>query len=99
MKVRTCLVLLAATLAPPADAIGSKVTPVQKVVQLLQGMVEEGKKERKSEQVEFSKYQAWCRDTIKDRKRAISEEEATIEQLLADIAKYKTDAEKLAEET
>jgi prefoldin subunit 5 len=61
-------------------------------------MVEEGKKEKKNEQVEFSKYQAWCRDTIKDRKRAISEEEATIEQLLADIAKYKTDAEKLAEE-
>merc|ERR1719207_332393 len=97
MKSCICLALLAAAFAV-ADASKSKVTPVQKVVQLLQGMVEEGKKEKKNEQVEFSKYQAWCRDTIKDRKRAISEEEATIEQLLADIAKYKTDAEKLAEE-
>jgi len=98
MKVHMCFVLAAAILVPAAHAATSEVTPVQKVLQLLQGMVEEGKQERKDEQVAYAHQKAWCLDTIKDRKRAISEEETTIEQLTADIAKYKADAEKLAEE-
>ena len=98
MKFQLCLALVMAVSAPVVVAARSTVTPVQKVLQLLQGMVEEGKKEKKDEQVAFAHHKAWCLDTIKDRKRAISEEETTIDQLTADIAKYKADAEKLAEE-
>jgi len=43
--VRSALVIV--LLAPIADATRSNVTPVQKVLQLLQGMVEEGKKRKK----------------------------------------------------
>ena len=38
------------------DASKSDVTPVQKVVQLLERMLEKGKKEKHSEQVQFASY-------------------------------------------
>ena len=34
----------------------SEVTPVQKVVQLMEGMLEKGKKEKHGEQVQFASY-------------------------------------------
>ena len=37
-------------------AEASTVTPVQKVIQLLNGMVEKGKKEKHEEQVQFAAY-------------------------------------------
>ena len=46
MKVFALLALVAAT--------ELQVTPVQKVIQLLQGMAEKGKKEKHEEQVKFS---------------------------------------------
>jgi len=96
MQQAKCLVLVLVAVMPTTEA--AKVTPVQKVLQLLQGMVEEGKKEKKEEQVAFAKEKNWCADTIKERNRAISEAQTLIDQLTADIAKYKADAEKLAEE-
>jgi len=42
MQQAKCLVLVLVAVMPVTEA--AKVTPVQKVLQLLQGMVEEGKK-------------------------------------------------------
>jgi len=79
-----------------ADA--SAVTPVQKVIQLLNGMVEKGKKEKHEEQVQFAAYKQFCDDTTVEKQRAIKEANEMIEILQADIQKYEADAAQLAKE-
>jgi len=74
------------------------VTPVQKVIQLLQGMAEKGKKEKHEEQVQFAAFKQFCDDTTAEKQRAITEATALMEQLSANIAKNEADAETLARE-
>jgi len=62
---------LALVLTPSAAA--STVTPVQKVIQLLNGMLEKGKKEKHDEQVQFAAYKQFCDDTAVEKKRSIDE--------------------------
>merc|ERR1719482_2514818 len=81
-----------------ASATDVKVTPVQKVIQLLQGMAEKGKKEKHEEQVQFAAYKQFCDDTTVEKTRAIEEAEQKIEMLKADIQKYEADAEALGKE-
>jgi len=76
----------------------SAVTPVQKVIQLLNGMVEKGKKEKHEEQVQFAAYKQFCDDTTVEKQRSIKEANEMIEILSADIQKYEADAAKLAKE-
>jgi len=73
----------------------SAVTPVQKVIEMMQGMLAKGQKERHDEQVQFAAYKQFCDDTSVEKKRAIAEAEETIEVLKADIQKYATDAKSL----
>jgi len=79
-------------------AQASAVTPVQKVIQLLNGMVEKGKKEKHEEQVQFAAYKQFCDDTTVEKQRAIKEANEMIEILQADIQKYEADAAQLAKE-
>jgi prefoldin subunit 5 len=79
-------------------AAESKVTPVQKVIQLLEGMLEKGKKEKHDEQVQFAAYKQFCDDTSVEKKRAIEEANERIEVLKADIQKYTADAALLTKE-
>jgi len=74
------------------------VTPVQKVIQLLNGMVEKGKKEKHEEQVQFAAYKQFCDDTTVEKQRSIKEANEMIEILQADIQKYEADASQLAKE-
>merc|ERR1719148_401301 len=76
----------------------SKVTPVQKVIQLMEGMLEKGKKEKHEEQVQFAAYKQFCEDTSVEKKRAIAEANERIDMLKADIQKYTADAAKLTKE-
>merc|ERR1719238_2463825 len=76
----------------------AQVTPVQKVIQLLNGMVEKGKKEKHDEQVQFAEYKQFCDDTTVERTRAIAEGNERIDKLTADIAKYEEDAALLTTE-
>merc|ERR1719174_307238 len=76
----------------------NEVTPVQKVIQLMEGMLEKGKKEKHEEQVQFAAYKQWCDDTTVEKTRAIAEAEDKIEMLKADIQKYEADASALAKE-
>jgi len=71
---------------------------VQKVVQLMQGMLEKGKNEKHQEQVQFAAYKQFCDDTAVQKKRAISEANEQIEVLKADIQKFIADAARLAKE-
>jgi hypothetical protein len=85
-------------LAMGATASQVEVTPVQKVIQLLGGMLEKGKKEKHDEQVQFAAYKQFCDDTTVEKKRSISEAEEKIEILKADIQKYTADAALLTTE-
>merc|ERR1719482_2055075 len=94
----TCLALVLVAACVPAAADRAEVTPVQKVIQLLNGMLEKGKKEKHDEQVQFAAYKQFCDDTTTEKKRAIEEANEMIEILKADIQKYEADAEQLAKE-
>merc|ERR1719395_4122 len=97
MKSAFALALLCVS-AHVASAAQSEVTPVQKVIQLMNGMLEKGKKEKHDEQVQFAAYKQFCDDTTVEKKRAIEEANEMIEILKADIQKYEADAEQLAKE-
>merc|ERR1719379_696051 len=73
----------------------SKATPVQKVIQLMQGMLEKGKKEKHEEQVQYAAFKQFCDDTIAEKTQAIKEANDLIAVLKADIQKYAADAEQL----
>merc|ERR1719409_1573625 len=89
---------LAFVLASACSCAATEVTPVQKVIALLTGMLEEGKKEKHDEQEEFAKYKSFCEDTAAEKKKSIGEYEEQIEILKADIGKYTEDAKELAKE-
>jgi len=92
------LVLLGVASSVVAMEQQSSVTPVQKVIQLLNGMVEKGKKEKHEEQVQFAAYKQFCDDTTTEKQRAIKEANAQMEQLSASISKAEADAMTLAKE-
>merc|ERR1719217_982020 len=74
------------------------VTPVQKVIELLNGMMDKGKAEKQAEQVQYAAYKQWCDDTIRQKTAAIAEANEMIEVLQADIQKYAADAELLSKQ-
>jgi hypothetical protein len=94
MKAASVLLLFLITDA----ALAAQVTPVQKVIQLLEGMSATGKKEKHDEQVQFAAYKQFCDDTTVEKKRAIVEANEKIEMLKADIEKYISDAAILTKE-
>ena len=75
-----------------AAASSSQVTPVQKVIQLMEGMVAKGEAEKQAEQVQFAAYGKWCKTTSTAKFRAINEAAESIQNLQADIEKYTSDA-------
>jgi len=93
-------VLLLACVSVPLTAgrLAAEVTPVQKVIQLLEGMSAKGKAEKHDEQVQFAAYKQFCEDTTIEKKRAIEEANEQIAKLKADIEKYTSDAAMLTKE-
>merc|ERR1719181_1529424 len=88
-----CLVL--AIFAAPNAADEQKVTPVQKVLELMNGMVEKGKKEKNDEEVKFSAYSQWCDNQDRIKKKEIADGNEKIEKLNAEIAKATADIDEL----
>merc|ERR1719473_554567 len=79
-------------------AIADKVTPVQKVVGLLNGMVEKGKKEKHEESLQFATYKQFCDSTAASKTKAIKEANEAIEGLQSDIEKSEADAATLGKQ-
>jgi len=93
------VILTLALLVVPAFAVEkAEVTPVQKVIQLMNGMLEKGKKEKHAEQVQFAAYKQFCDDTSVEKTRAIKEANERIDVLKADIQKNTAKAAKLTKE-
>jgi len=88
----------AVALAFVAICHGAEVTPVQKVLQLMNSMLEKGKKEKHEEQTAFAAYKQFCDDTTVEKNRAINEANDHIGVLKADIEKAVATIEKLTEE-
>merc|ERR1719160_1961788 len=94
VAILACLSLCVA----PAAATQAEVTPIQKVIEMMDGMLAKGKKEKHEEEVEFAKFHEWC-DQVRDEKtKSIAEATAAIAELAAAIDKAESDAEVLAEE-
>jgi prefoldin subunit 5 len=74
------------------------VTPMEKVIQLLDGMLGQGKSEKHEEQVQFAAYKQFCDDTAVQKHRAIKEAGDAIEVLQADISKHMADSARLGKE-
>jgi len=80
------------------SAAGSAITPVQKVIEMMNGMLEKGKKEKHEEQVQFASFKQFCDDTTVEKKRSIEEANGQIDVLKADIEKATATASKLSKE-
>jgi hypothetical protein len=96
---QAALALLLCAMSDAAAAKGQEeVTPVQKVVQLMEGMMEQGKKEKDAEAVQFAAYKTFCEETAAHKQKAIKEANDKIEVLKADIGKFTAEAEELTKE-
>lgn len=76
----------------------AEVSPVQKVVQLMNSMITQGEKEMQAEKVQFATYSQWCEMTTQEKSEAIEEAADQIESLQSDISKLTADVERLSSE-
>merc|ERR1719188_980729 len=67
--------------------IVTAVTPVEKVIQMMTGMLAKGKADKEEESKIFDEYSAWVHDQDRDTKLDIGNAKAQIEKLEATKAK------------
>jgi len=94
--VMKLVLLLTATAVLPCAALD--VTPLQKVVEMLDGVLAKGKAEKHEEEVEFAKFHEWCDQVRAEKTKSVKELGDEIMQLSADSDKAEADAETLGEE-
>lgn len=74
----------------------SNVTPLSKVLQLLDKLYASGVEEKHGEEVGFTKFREWCQSTLAATSKSVGDAASDIEQFKADMAKAEADAEELA---
>merc|ERR1719335_636314 len=67
--------------------VQASVTPVQKVIQMLNDMLAKGQKEKEDEQVTFATFKQFCKSTATEKSQAIETTNSEIDDLKGDIAK------------
>jgi len=80
------------------NAKRTDVTPLQKLVSMLDSLAAKGKAEKVAEAIEFAKFHEWCDGLRMEKETGIAEAAEQIEQLEADINKADADAEVLTGE-
>eukprot|EP00933_Yihiella_yeosuensis_P061163 TRINITY_DN63991_c0_g1_i1.p1 TRINITY_DN63991_c0_g1~~TRINITY_DN63991_c0_g1_i1.p1 ORF type:complete len:669 (+),score=226.54 TRINITY_DN63991_c0_g1_i1:93-2099(+) len=73
-------------------------TPVAKVLELLEGMKENGEKETAAEKEQFTKYKDWCQKEIADKEDAIEKNEDDLVVAKADISTLSSSANNLQQQ-
>jgi len=73
------------------------VSPVQKVIQLMNEMASKGRQEKQDEEVAFAAYKQFCTGTSTEKASNIEDADAQIEELQASIQKAESDAANLAD--
>jgi len=81
-----------------ATKVNEEVTPIAKVLDMLQGMLHKGEVFKQQEKEEFAKFHVYCDKTREQTKKAIKTGAENILQLTADVGKNLADAEELAED-
>jgi len=81
-----------------AVACAVNVTPIQKVLEMMDGMLQNAKKEKHEENVRFTAFKQWCSSTSAEKNRDIKAGPDQIMQLEADISKSEADAAQLGQE-
>merc|ERR1719356_803892 len=76
----------------------TQVTPVAKVVTMLEDMILKAKEAKKTEEVEFAAFKQWCDNVRGEKTKSIASQSSEIEQLDADIETASSDAALLGEE-
>jgi len=66
-------------------AESAQVTPIQKVLMMMQEMRAKGEDEMKGEEVTFTSFAGWCKNTAGQREKSIAKGELQMSQLAADI--------------
>merc|ERR1719217_1537280 len=79
----------------PIAAEEQKVTPVQKVLELMKGMLAKGTAAKQEEEVKFSAYSQWCDNQDRIKKKEIADANEKIEKLNAEIAKATAEIDEL----
>jgi hypothetical protein len=78
--------------------ITSRVTPVQKAVQLLESLLSKAKAEKHEEQVQYAGFKQFCDDVTLEKQTALSKADESIESLQAHIQKFDAETERLGME-
>merc|ERR1719191_766440 len=73
------------------SAAAEQVTPIQKVIQMLNDMMAKGKAEKEEEAKRFAEYKTFCKDTAWEKSVAIKTAKSAIDELSADIGKADAD--------
>merc|ERR1719491_2344121 len=89
-----CIFLLFA-----ATAESAKVTPMEKVIGLLQDLSAKVTAEGKKEAAQYDKFACFCKDQADDKLYNIEKSEAKIKDLDADIAKLSSDISELSKKS
>jgi len=90
--------LASATALASASDAQTGVTPIQKVLQMMEELKAKAKEEKKAEIQTFNEFTQFCRDTIRDKGYAIKSAGEDIEKLKAAVQKYDTDAMTLGQQ-
>merc|ERR1719271_1571785 len=93
MKAAALLALLAF-----ASAEQQQVTPIQKVLQMMNDMLAKAKTEKQDEQVRFASYKQFCESTSKEKAAAIAKGKDAVEKLTADIGEADADSAAMAKD-
>jgi len=92
------MVRLSAAAVLISGCVATDVTPLQKVLSMMDDMLKKGGDEKHKEEVAFNTFKVWCDQTRSETEKAIKDGADSIVQLTADIEKAIADAENLAEE-
>eukprot|EP00397_Hematodinium_sp_SG-2012_P017828 GEMP01018242.1.p1 GENE.GEMP01018242.1~~GEMP01018242.1.p1 ORF type:complete len:687 (+),score=221.27 GEMP01018242.1:116-2176(+) len=65
-----------------------QVSPIQKVVQMLNDMLAQGQSDLQAEQVSFAKFEQFCQDTTTQKTDSIATQTEQIESLQADVQEF-----------
>mmetsp|Transcript_38804 Transcript_38804/g.76933 ORF Transcript_38804/g.76933 Transcript_38804/m.76933 type:complete len:675 (-) Transcript_38804:55-2079(-) len=93
LLIRTSALTLILSALPAATAI----SPVQKVLELLDALLVKGKEEKMKEERQLATYKQFCDESIAEKTRTVKDAEEAMTMLGADIEKYEADTAQLTE--
>jgi hypothetical protein len=97
VSFRVPLLVFLAPVALQGEKTSVSVTPIQKVLQLMDDMIAKGTKEKQTEEVKFASFNEWCGNTQRIKTDEIAAGVDRMEELTASIDKSGVKIKKLTE--